>query len=653
MKTALRIALALICIVVITVCAVLIVQKVAGQARMDLTQHGLYTLSDGTQRILGKLNQPVKLKLYFSRKAAMKGPEQIRFYSTYYLYVRAVLEEYVSLSRGKLVLELIDPRGYDAEEEAIQHNIRKFPMSEDENFFFGLVVQTELGKTESIPFFEPDRQEFVEYDVSKLIASVVQRDKKRVGVLSSLPVAGADMSPYMAQMMQMQGRQPPQPWIIVQQLREQYEVVPVKPDADTIKDDIDFLMVVHPKNLAEKTLFAIDQFVMKGGKLIVFIDPHSLADQPLTAQSNPYARLQHKANSDLNRLLKGWGVELLDGLIAGDRTLAIPVPQRNGFARLATYITLDERCVNTDEVITAKLHNVRMLFPGVLKKVPGATTAVVTPLLSTTDLGGTWKPRNLQELHMPDAGSINQAIKPAGKPVMVACRITGKLKTNFPDGIKADKKEPGEEDEEGKAEKKKAGARKPEVVKESPDNATVLVFADVDMISDMIAYRQEFFGVTPLGDNAATVLNAIDFLGGSGDLIAIRSRGRFNRPFLVVDKIEADAEIATAKEAEKLDKKIEEFRSKIAKLKPQADRANIALLKTEAAKEYSKLLEGERLVKKEKQKLNDRKREKLETLESRLEIHNILWAPAVVLAIAIALAIVRSVRARRYAARRM
>ena len=308
MKATLRTLLAVLCIFVITLCAVLIARKLIGRTRVDLTEHKLYTLSDGTRNILSKLNQPIRLKLYYSKTAALKGPEQIRLFNNYHLYVRDLLAEYVSLSQGALTLTEYDPRRFsDEEEEAIKYGIKQFPLSDDENFFFGLVAQTELGKEKIIAFFEPGRQEFVEYDISKLISSLARRDKKKIGVLSFLPVMGTDMSPYMMQMMRMQGRQPEKPWAITEHLREEYDVVKVASDAESIDEDIDFLMVVHPKDLPEKTLFAIDQFVMKGGKLLAFVDPHCFSDAPKQDPQNPYAAMNHKAASDLNALLQAGG----------------------------------------------------------------------------------------------------------------------------------------------------------------------------------------------------------------------------------------------------------------------------------------------------------------------------------------------------------
>ena len=205
MKT-LRAALAVLCIAVVTLSAVLIIQKVAGRVRVDLTQSRLYTLSQGTRDVLARLNQPVHLKLYYARTAAMKGSEEIRYYNNYYLYVRDLLQEYASRSGGMLTLSIIDPRPFsDEEDEAIREGVQRYPLSEDEGFFFGLSADTELGKQKAIPVFRPDRQQFVEYDISRLISTVTQREKKKIGVLSSLPVMGAEMSPYLMQMMQMQG----------------------------------------------------------------------------------------------------------------------------------------------------------------------------------------------------------------------------------------------------------------------------------------------------------------------------------------------------------------------------------------------------------------------------------------------------------------
>jgi len=695
MKRALRSALAVICILVISVCLILILNRLAGGARVDLTAERLYTLSEGTRNILAKLNQPVRLKLYYSRAAAMKGPEEIRFYNTYYLYVRDLLEEYVKLSNGRLSLTVIDPRRFtEDEDEAIAHGVKQFPISEDENFFFGLVAQTELGKEKVIPFFEPQRQEFIEYDISKLIASVTQREKRKVGVLSPLEVMGTGMSPYMMQMLRMQGREPSGPWTIISHLQDRYEVTSVDKDAETIPADIDFLMVVHPKDLPEKTLFAVDQFVMRGGKLVVFVDPHCLADRPM--QPMMYGPTEQRTSSDLNALLRKWGVEMEPDKIVTDRALAIrTMLGRNQRPELLlTYLNLDDNCMNRKEVITADLHSVRMLFAGVLKplSVDGVS---VTPLMTTTREAGTWTPSSPFDLMMPNPQTIRERSQDSPEPIILACRITGRLHTNFPEGPPGKKEEatssekkgesgegheakeidrqdpPDSGPESAKAESATSGgeageAEKPasgsegegakpaaKVIAESPPDATVVVVADVDVITDLLAYQDTFFGMAQVGDNASLLFNCLDFLSGTADLIRIRSRGQISRPFKVVDEIELEAEKATADKEAAVNEKIKEYEEKLRKLGAEADEKNIRLVASAALAERKKLQEELRKLRKEKRELLASKRSRIERLKVRLQTHAMIWAPSGVLAIAIVLALVRYIRARRYLARRI
>jgi len=266
-----RAILAIFFIAIIGISLISFSQGLLKSVRLDMTDQKLYTLSDGTREILASLKQPITMKLFYTKTATMQASDQIRYYNNYYTYVKALLEEYEKQAKGKIVLEIVDPRPYSEEElAAIRYGLKKFPISEDENFIFGLVAQTQFGKTKTIEFFAPDRQQLVEYDISYLIDTAITRQKKRVGVLSSLDVMGE--TGYMAQMKQMQGQQPKQKWGLISHLEKQYEVTSIPADTDEIKD-VDFLLVIHPKDLPEKTLFAIDQFVLKGGRAIIAVDP--------------------------------------------------------------------------------------------------------------------------------------------------------------------------------------------------------------------------------------------------------------------------------------------------------------------------------------------------------------------------------------------
>jgi len=690
MKSGLRTVLAVVCIIVIAVCAVMILQKIVGRARIDLTEHNVYTLSAGTGNIVGKVNQPVKLKLYYGRVAAMKGPEYIRFYNNYYLYVRDLLEEYVDLSGGNLTLEVIDPRPYtDEAEEAVEEGVAALPISRegDEKFFFGLVAQNELGKKEVIPFFPRDRQELVEYDISELITRLTREKKKKIGILSPLPVLGIKMTPYVMQMMQRQGQMPPPPWLIARLLRDKgYEVERVETDVRKLEtiDDLDILMVVHPKGLSDRTLFVIDQFVMNGGKLMVFVDPHCDDDRQRPNMERPWERPPPLAStsSDLNDLLEKWGVRMDPGRIVVDRALAmkyeVPAspdsPVRGGYAPLLPYLNLNKKeCVNAEEPVSADLSDVRMWFAGALKDVPGADT-IVSPLLLTAETGKAWKPklgpmeRPFQKFYRargrerfsrdPNPEKVAADAREGSTPVMLACRITGTFETNYPEGAPdTDNKDADGGDDEDKS----TDEEKEKSLQTSEEGAQVLVFADVDMLADLLVVDYELYkhqGSFRLTGNLAAVLNALDFLGGSDDLISIRSRGRFQRPFLVVDELEKTVEKATAEEKKKIQERIKERDDELKRLakglneKKVVTEENVVQMITKMADRERELKDKIREDEKELQTLKRRKREKIEALKTSLLTHNLVWAPATILLIAIALAVTRTVRARYYVSRR-
>jgi ABC-type uncharacterized transport system involved in gliding motility auxiliary subunit len=454
----------------------------------------------------------------------------------------------------------------------------------------------------------------------------------------------------MAQMMQMQGRQPPKSWTIFTHLADKYELAPVPKETDKVEDDIDFLMLVHPKELSEKTLFAVDQYVMKGGKLLVFVDPHCLSDRPPQMPGNQFAGMNHKAASDLNSLLRNWGVEMEPSLITVDRTLAIKTGMGERVQTLLTFLDLNEQCVNPNEVIAAKLHTIRLLFAGALKKT-NVEGVKVTPLLETSKYGNTWQPASPFELRMPNPETIRRSVIDGTEPVMLGCIVTGAFKTNFPDGVKI---EAAAKEEEKKGETDNETEEKPkiEIIKQAPPETTVLVFADVDMISDLIAYQNSFFGTSQVGDNASVVFNAMDFLSGTEDLITIRSRGRFQRPFIKVDQIEAEVEKASADEVAVINAKISEYENNLRKLGQGADEQNINVVGKKALEQRENIQAEIRRYRKELRRFSAGRREKIEHLKASLQTHNMVWAPAAVLLIAITLATIRTVRARRYAARR-
>ena len=658
MNRTLRAVTAVVFVGVIMFCAISIAHNFGESIRLDVTDRKLYTLSDGTKAILGKIRQPIKMKLFYTKTAVMKAPDQLRVYNNYYFFVEALLKEYAKASKGMVKLEVVDPRPYsDEEAEALRYGIKKFFITEEENFFFGLTVQTPYGAVKTIPFFAQDRQNFLEYDISYLIDTVTARQKKRIGVLSSLPVMGDEASGYMAQMMAMQGQQPRPVWTIIQELRQQYEVEKIEPTADEIKN-VDILLVIHPKNFTEKILFAIDQFVLRGGRAIVLVDPFSMADQPnpIDMQTNPQ---MPQRGSDLNRLLKNWGVEMPEKTFVGDRSLVLDAAMRQDARpeKIMGYLMLTRECMNRESAISANLNQVRVLFAGALNPTtqnPKDTAHHIQlmPLIQTTSSGNVFKTDTLEMTMQYNPGSLIKKFSDGKKPVVMGYQLRGRFKSSFPKGIDVtvDEKKPDDKKPEADAKgtEKKPATKHITGLKEASAECVVVVFSDVDFISDMIAYQQTFSGLSVVGDNSALLMNTIEDMTGSSDLIAMRSRGSFQRPFVVVDRIEQEAAKRTAQEEEKINTEIAGFQQELQKNVASANEGDNKLLEKTILEKKKSIEDNMREAQRKLRNVKMEQRKSIEQLGDKLRNLNTWSAPIVILVVAIVLGIRRSVRRRNY-----
>jgi ABC-type uncharacterized transport system involved in gliding motility auxiliary subunit len=658
MNRTLRTIAALILVGIIVSCGITLCVNAGGLFRVDVTEQKLYTLSDGTKAVLGKINQPLKLKLYYTKTAARKAPDQIRFYNNYFHFVEALLEEYHRASRGIVELEIIDPRPFsDEEADAMRFGLRRFPITQEENFFFGLVLQTQFGVVKTIPFFGPERQNFIEYDISHLIDTAIARQKKRLGVLSSLSVMGGEGGGHMAAMRRMQGLPPEQAWTVVGHLQQQYQVEAIQSDANEI-ENVDILLVIHPVDLPEKTLFAIDQFVLAGGNAIVLVDPHCFAARP----QNPMARQAPMQSSGLNELLRSWGVQMLEDTYAGDRALAIATQadRNQRLEPLIGYLGLQGNCFNPDNVVTANLNEVRLVFPGVLRKTIGEDeeddeSVEVIPLLQTTERGNSWKVEGPWDWIRIVPSKFMAYFTDGTSPVLMGCLVKGRFKSAFPDGIEVedesseDESEPRPIGDEASEQQKQAKPRRIGGLTQATSDCAVVVIADVDFITDQFAYQNTFFGVkVALGNNSDLLLNAIDDLGGSGDLIGLRSRGNFRRPFTVVDDIRRQAQEDTALEEAKINAEIAGFRQELQQVVSSAKEGEEELVVASIVQKRRDLELKIRLAERELRNVQKKRRERIERLGRNLQNANMWAAPAAILLIAIVLSIRRTVLRRRY-----
>ena len=608
----------------------LAINLLAGQvfksSRLDLTDNQLYTLSSGTKNILMKIDEPVTLRLFFSEKFFTGIPGVM----TYGQRVRDLLEEYVSLSGGKLKLIIADPEPFsEIEDQAVQFGLQGVPVDSSGNqAYFGLAGTNATDDEEIISFFQPDKEESLEYDVTRLVYKLANPKQRVVGLLSTLPIEGSpQMSPFAAPAAGGQA------WYIVNQIKQSFEVKGLETTIEFIPSDIDVLMLVHPKGLSEKTLFAIDQFVLNGGRLMAFVDPFSEVDQPATDPQNPMAAMQAPRNSSLDPLLKAWGIELVQGKVVGDRQNAQRVQAQMGRRVQAVdyvaWLSLTPKNFSGSDFITRDLERVGMATAGYLKKVEGAETEL-NALIETSTEAMAMNSMQFQFGANP-AGLLRQ-YTPGNEALMLAGRVTGKIKSAFPNGLEG-------ADAIG------------EVLSESKDEANIIIVADTDMLEDKHWVRvQNFFGnkiAMPLANNDVFILNAIENLSGSNDLISLRSRSKSARPFVKVQELKREAEKRFQDQEKELQNKLQQAERKLAELQRQQDGKSSIILSAAQKQEIATFRQEQLETRKALRNVQHELVKSIESLGTTLKVINIGLMPLIVIIFAIFVAMRRSSRLKR------
>ncbi|MCV6637404.1 Gldg family protein [Candidatus Albibeggiatoa sp. nov. NOAA] len=583
--------------------------------RLDLTENNLYTLSEGTKSILTNLDEPVTLRFYLSEKLATQLPG----INSYANRVKELLEEYQRYAGNKLRLEIIDPEPFSEQEDrAVGYGLQGVPIdNSNTSFYFGLVGTNAVDTEETITFFQPDRESFLEYDVSKLVYKLANPKQPVMGIMSSLPIQG-NPNPFM--------QNAEQPIMIVDQLRQLFEVRNIETTATSIESDIDVLMVVHPKALSDSTLYAIDQFVLAGGRAMIFVDPYSETDTPPQNPQNPFANMNAPRNSDLAKLFDQWGVALLQGKVVGDMNLAQRVQIRKGSRAVVieypVYMDLNSPVLfSTNDIVTGDLGNVNVATAGSLTHKEGATTEM-TPLMVSTEQAMAIDSTKLGMFADPEA--MVKEFKPE-QQFTLAARITGNVKTAFPDGKPA-----AEESEEAPA------APESDVphLTESQSSINVIVVADTDMLQDQFWVQvQNFLGqriALPLASNGDFVTNAIESLMGNNDLISVRSRGNFTRPFTKVEEIQKQAEQRFREKEQELQARLEQTEQKLLELQNQKQGGSALLLSTEQRQEIEGFRQQKVQIRKELRDVQHQLRKDIETLESQMKFINIGLIPLLI-----------------------
>lgn len=594
--------------------------------RVDLTAEKAYTLSEGTRSLLKSLDTPVKIRFYCTRSETAT-PEVI-YLRSFARRVEDLLAEYKHAAGSKLIIEKYDPQPEsDAEDSARMDGLEPRQLPAVDRFYLGLCVSVGDDR-ETIPFLEPTMERLLEYQITRAIARVINPQKPVIGVMSSLPVFGSPANPFRTQM----GQQPMQQWAFLNELKFDYNIRRVETDTDRIDDDIRLLMLIHPKDLSEKTLYAIDQFLMRGGRLMVFVDPLSVVDSRLNPMFGGAG-----SGSNLEKLFKAWGYSFEHTKAVADVGFMLQVRSRTGGTEEApVWLNVSGPGINREDVVTAAIDAVWMPVVGAF------TGQAATGLKETVLLRSTDKSQLVDAFLANMSGrSILRDFKPSGVNYKLALRLTGRFKSAFPDGPPAG----SSTNDSASVTNAIAGTH----LKESTNETSVVVFGDADFLYDDFMLRRidTPFGqlVAIMNGNLALICNLVDQLAGDTRLVAVRSRAEISRPFTRIRAMIADAEQRYRAEIKRLEDFIDETQRKINELQAQkTDPTQRYILTPEQRAELEKLRKEEIETRKRLKQVNKELTRTVRSLENRIKWINMLTMPLVVAITGLAVGVIRSRR---------
>jgi ABC-type uncharacterized transport system involved in gliding motility auxiliary subunit len=585
--------------------------------RIDLTENNLYTISPGTREVLDDIQEPINLYFFYSDRETADIP----FLRTYATRVREMLEEFVAQSDGRLVLQVIDPLPFSEEEDrATQFGLQPVNLGNlGESIFFGLAGTNSVGNEQTIGFFQPDKEAFLEYDIARLVYSLANPRKPVVGVLSGVSMT-AGFDPQLQRMTD--------PWVIMTQAQQLFEIRNLSNDQPTIDEDVDILWIVHPKELDDPMLYAIDQFIMRGGRALIFVDPLAEIDM---ANANPTGMAMGSA-SNLPTLFDAWGIEFSAGEVIADNRLALSISAGFGQrpVRHLGLAGLTEETIDQDDVVTTGLSTINVGTAGYFSVRDDAAVELV-PLFTSSEEAAALPASTFQFL--PDPETLLDNFSPTGERYVIAARLEGPLTTAFPDG-------PPVADS---GDNLLAAATAEPIA--STDDANVILVGDVDLLSDRLwVQTQRFLGqqiVTPFASNGDFVVNALDNLAGSAALIGIRARASFSRPFTTVEELRRQADARFRETEQQLEAQLDETEARLSELQEARTDEGSLLMSPEQQAEIQRFLAEQVRIRRELRAVRRNLDASIEQLGTTLRIVNIGLVPLLLSIAAIVLAVLR------------
>lgn len=602
-------------------------------ARIDLTENKLYTLTLGTRDLIAEIDEPIKFRFFFSQRAS----EDLTALRAYARRVQELLEEYQALAGGSINLEIIDPEPFSEEEDlAAQFGLQSVPVNNaGDELYFGLVGTNSVDDQLIISFFQPDKEEFLEYDISRIIHQLNSSRKPKVGLLSSLKIQGdIDTSTF----------QTTPAWVVIDQLTQQYEVVDVAMDATELPRDMQLLIIVHPKSLSDATLFAIDQFAMAGGRVLLFVDP--LAEM----ERRPPGAMPTEPASDFS-LLSNWGMQLRADTVLADSAAALNVGGSNGQSvRHLGILGLSAENFNSDDVSLASLESINVTTSGILDMV-GRPESRIDILIQSSENAMPMASTEFQSLTDPE--QLLKTFVPTGKRYTIAARISGKAVTAYPGGVDVETVPEAEAEVEGQGQgqgqvESTRDTQLHQAVLTATDKLNVIVVADTDILTDRLWVQvQNFFGQTiasPWANNGDFVLNSVDNLLGGSELISIRSRGRFSRPFTVVESLRLAAQSKYQKSADTLQRELEETEAELNEVESSQSDQNLLALSPEQEQAITQFQDEKLRIRKQLRDVRHQLDKDIEGLGATLKLINIIVLPLLLVLVIYAMRYTRGAR---------
>jgi len=571
--------------------------------RFDLTENGLYTLSDGTRNILKNMDEPVNLYLYFSEHVSRELPQ----FRSYARWAGEMLEEFADSSGGKLTLQRVNPVPFSPQEDqAAQYGLQGVPVgTAGDMLYFGLVGTNSLDGLQVMPFLQPEKEKFLEYDLAKIVSSLSHPKHNKVGLISGLDMRpGFDPATQTAR----------EAWVIHQQFSQLFDLQDIPPDTIALPHDLELLVLVHPKDLGDNMLYQIDQFVLRGGRLLAFMDP--LAEADLGGDPNdPMARMNAGGSSSLGPLLQAWGVSFDADRVIGDRAYALQVSIAQGQPpiRHLGILSVKNDGMNNTDVVSADLQMVNFSSTGWLAPLEGAASRF-EPLVESSESAAPIQAARLRFLSNPQ--DLSRDFQPTGDQYALAARITGQVRTAF--------EQPPE------------GMSLINHMAESDDAGINLVlFADTDVLTDRLwVQKQNFLGqtiVNSFADNGTLVANIADQLLGSSDLIGIRARASTNQSFGRVDALRLSAEARFRDTEERLQGELEETERTLAEMQSARHDGELTVLSAEQQAEVQRFVDRKLQIRGELRQVQHNLSRDIETLGMRLKFINIVLMPVLII----------------------